>query len=143
MGGVKFKPINQIKMRLGVESNGKVQRFATQRCYDHMEKYVPGGEKGDLAKLVTIAYDYITFVSPYAHYQYIGKLYVDPVYGKGAFFNENYGFWSRKDVEKIKTNTKLNYHTSGTGSRWDKKMVSVEIQDICREIQDYIRSGKQ
>ncbi len=142
MSGVKFKPINQIKLKLGVEVNGKVQRFATQRCYDHMKKYVPGGEDGDLAKLVTITSDAITFTSPYAHYQYIGKLYVDPIYGKGAFFNEKYGFWSRPDVEKIKTNKKLNYHTPGTGSKWDKKMISAEIEDVCKEIQNYIRSGK-
>lgn len=141
MGGVKFKPISQIKIRLGLEPNGKVQKFATQRCYDHMKKYIPGGEDGNLAKLVTITSSYMTFTSPYAYYQYIGKLYVDPIYGKGAFFNPKYGFWSRRDVKKEKTNRNLNYHTPGTGARWDKKMVSAEINEVCREIKEYIKSG--
>ena len=32
----------------------------------------------------------------------------------------------------------LNYRTPGTGSYWDKKMVSAEIQDVVKEVQDYI-----
>ena len=106
MGKVKIKPANTIKTRLGVEPNGKAHKLFTQRCYDHMRKYVPGGEKGDLAKNVAVTSSYIVFMSPYAHYQYTGKLYVDPDYNIGAFYSPKYGFWSRRDVKKIKYHRK-------------------------------------
>ena len=37
----------------------------------------------------------------------------------------------------------VNYTTPGTGSYWDKRMVSAEMQDVVKEVQDYIdRGGK-
>ena len=31
-----------------------------------------------------------------------------------------------------------NYTTPGTGPYWDKRMVSAEMQDVVKEVQDYI-----
>ena len=143
MGKVKIKPANTIKTRLGVEPNGKAHKLFTQRCYDHIRKYVPGGEKGDLAKNVAVTSSYIVFMSPYAHYQYTGKLYVDPDYNIGAFYSPKYGFWSRRDVKKIKSHRKLTYHTPGTGAKWDKKMISAEMKDVCKEVEVYINGGSK
>lgn len=47
----------------------------------------------------------------YARYQNGGKLYVDPKYGKGAFYSSNYGYWSRPEVKKIPTNRNLKHKT--------------------------------
>lgn len=46
----------------------------------------------------------------YGHYQHEGIVYVDPVYGVGAFYNPTYGFWSRPNVEKIPSERPLQYH---------------------------------
>lgn len=107
---VKLKPTSQIKARLGIEPNGRVQKFFTNTCYKHMDKYVPL-DKGDLRTNVDIQEDSITYESPYAHYQYKGI---------------------------SKSGKPLNYRTPGTGSYWDERMKSAEIQDIIKEVQDYI-----
>ena len=133
---LKMKPTSQIKARLGLEPNGRVQKFFTNTCYKHMDKYVPM-DKGDLRANVDIQADSITYESPYAHYQYEGKKYVMDN-GKSAYYNPDYGFWSKKGEKKHDSGEKLIYHTAGTGPYWDKRMVSAEIDDVVKEVQDYI-----
>ena len=106
---VKMKPTSQIKARLGIEPNGRVQKFFTNTCYKHMDKYVPMDE-GNLRTNVSIDNNSITYESSYAHAQYIGHT-------KGPV---------------------KNYTTPGTGPYWDKRMVSAEIQDVVKEVQNYI-----
>ena len=100
--------ISQIKANLGIQPNGEVQRFFTNTCYKHMDKYVPRGT-GSLRRIVRIASDSITYQSPYAHYQYTGKVYVMPQNQKAAFYSEDYGFWSKPGQAKIPTNRDIRY----------------------------------
>ena len=109
---VKLKPTSQIKARLGIEPNGRVQKFFTNTCYKHMDKYVPMRE-GNLRTIVDVKSDSITYESPYARYQYYGM---------------------REDGSHVVNN----YTTPGTGPYWDKRMVSAEMQDVVKEVQDYI-----
>jgi hypothetical protein len=112
---VKMQPTSVIKARLGIEPNGRVQKFFTNTCYKHMDKYVPKDE-GNLRTIVDIQPDSITYESPYARYQYYGM---------------------REDG----THVVMNYTTPGTGPYWDKRMVSAEMQDVVKEVQDYINRG--
>ena len=109
---VKIAPTSTIKARLGIDSNGRVQKFFTNTCYKHMDKYVPKDE-GILRTVVDIQPNSITYESIYAGYQYYGM---------------------RKDG----THVVQNYTTPGTGPYWDKRMVSAEMQDVIKEVQDYI-----
>lgn len=109
---VKLKPTSEIKARLGLEPNGRVQKFFTNTCYKHMDKYVPRRDD-NLRTIVDIQDDSITYESNYARYQYYGM---------------------RKDGSHVVKK----YTTPGTGSYWDKRMVSAEIQDVVKEVQDYI-----
>lgn len=109
---VKLKPTSQIKARLGIQPNGRVQKFFTNTCYKHMDKYVPMRE-GNLRTVVDIQSDSITYESPYAQYQYKGM---------------------REDGSR----PVRNYTTPGTGPYWDRRMVSAEMQDVVKEVQDYI-----
>ena len=114
---VKLAPTSQIVARLGLEPNGKVQRFFQNTCYRHMDKYVPK-RNGDLRTNVDLS-DPTKIVyesKPYAEIQYYGI-----IYGK-----------------KI---PKEHYTTPGTGPYWDRRMVSVEMQDVVRETQNYIKHG--
>ena len=106
---VKMQPTSVIKARLGIEPNGRVQRFFTNTCYKHMDKYVPKRE-GNLRINVDIQPNMIVYESPYAHAQYVGH--------------------TKGPVE--------NYTTPGTGPYWDRRMWSAEKQDVVREVQDYI-----
>lgn len=109
---VKIEPISKIKARLGIEPNGRVQKFFTNTCYKHMDKYVPMDE-GNLRINVNIQSDSITYESPYARYQYYG-------------------------VREDGTHKVSNYTTPGTGPYWDKKMVSAEIKNVVKEVQKYV-----
>ena len=133
---VKLKPTSEIKARLGIEPNGRVQKFFTNTCYKHMDKYVPQRD-GNLRTIVDVKPDSITYESPYAHYQYEGKKYVMDN-GKSAYYSPDYGFWSKKGEKKHDSGEKLIYHTAGTGHHWDERMKSAEMQDVVKEVQDYI-----
>ena len=109
---VKMKPTSEIKAHLGLEPNGRVQRYFTNRCYQRMDKYVPQ-DSGDLRTIVDIQSDSITYEMPYARYQYYG-------------------------IREDGTHQVQNYTTAGTGPYWDKRMVSAEMEDLVREVQDYI-----
>lgn len=69
---MKLNPISTIKANLGIELNGRVQKFFTDTCAKHMDKYIPLGETGNLRGIVDKGADYITYESNYAHAQYIG-----------------------------------------------------------------------
>ena len=112
---VIMKPTSEIKARLGIEPKGRAQKFFTNTCYKHMDKYVPKDE-GNLRTIVDIGNDTITYESPYARYQYYGM---------------------REDG----THVVQNYTTPGTGPYWDKRMVSAEMQDVVKEVQKYVNRG--
>ena len=111
-----LKPISEIKADLGIEPNGKVQKYFTERCYQHMDKYVPMADTHQLRENVVKGTDYIKYNVPYAHAQYVGVVHGSPV---------------------------KNYTTPGTGSYWDKRMVSAEINDIIKECQEYMKRGSK
>lgn len=107
-----LKPINSIKANLGIQANGRVQKFFTNTCRKHMDKYVPM-DIGALRINVRQSADDITYQSPYAHAQYVGIT---------------------KGVVK-------NYTTPGTGPYWDRRMVSAEMQEVVKETQRYVNKG--
>ena len=112
---VKMQPTSVIKANLGIEPNGKVQKFFTNTCYRYMDKYVPK-DTGVLRENVTIDSNSITYEQPYAHAQYIGEVNGGQV---------------------------VNYTTPGTGSYWDERMKSADMQNVVAEVQDFIdRGGK-
>lgn len=132
-----LQPVSKIKVQLGLGGDKSVQKFFTSSCRKHMDKFVPR-EIGLLRANVREGLDYVEYSSPYAHYMYEGIVYVDPKTNKGAFYNENYGFWSRKGVEKIPSTRKINYHTPGTGAHWDKLMWSVEKNKVIQEVENFM-----
>ena len=75
---MKLNPISTIKANLGIDANGRVQKFFTDTCAKHMDKYIPK-DTGTLRTVVDKGADYITYESPYAHAQYIGEVHWSPV----------------------------------------------------------------
>lgn len=110
---MKLKPISQLHAALGIEPNGRVQKFFTDTCAKHMDKYVPM-DTGALRTNISKTADSITYESPYAHAQYVG-------YTKG-------------EVQ--------NYTTAGTGSYWDKRMWSAERETVIKEVQRYVNGSR-
>lgn len=54
----------------------------------------------------------------YGHYQYEGIKYVDPVYGIGAFYTPEYGYWSRPGIEKVASEEFLFYSKPTAEAHW-------------------------
>lgn len=73
-----LKPISEIKADLGIEPNGRIQKFFTNTCRNHMDKYVPK-DTGNLRTVIDVQSDSITYQSPYAHAQYVGEVNGSPV----------------------------------------------------------------
>lgn len=116
---VKMQPTSIIKARLGIEPNGKVQKYFTKRCADYMDKYVPF-DKGNLADY-HIEDNLIVYEQPYAKYQYYGM---------------------RKDGSReINPDNRDRTKHPLANTYWDKRMVSAEMQDLVKEVQDYIKHG--
>lgn len=105
-----MKPTSVIEARLGIQPNGPAHAYFTERCYAHMDKYVPRRE-GRLRREVDVQTDKIVYEQPYARYQYYG-------------------------VRQDGTRPVRHYTTPGTGPYWDKRMVSAELNDIVKEVQD-------
>lgn len=139
---VRIKPTSQIKARLGINPSGPVQKKFTNTCARYMDKYIPR-QDGLLRNNKVIESTKITYVSPHAHYIFNGKLYVDPITGKGAFYSPEFGFWSRPNTKKVATDIPLNYHTPGTGSHWDKRMWTADGKEVVKEVQSYINGGNR
>lgn len=110
---MKMKPVSVIKASLGIEPNGRIQRFFTDTCARYMDKYVPLGDTGMLRDNITLTPNSITYEQNYAHAQYVG----------------------------FTTGPVVNYTTPGTGPYWDKKMWSAEGQDVIKEVQKELNRG--
>lgn len=116
---IKMKPASVIKAKLGIQSGGPVHAYFTERCADHMDKYVPySGASGriHLREEIEKGVNYIKYKQLYASYQYHG-------------------------VREDGTHRVQNYTTPGTGPYWDKRMWSAEKDDVIAEVQDYVNKG--
>lgn len=109
---VKMQPTSVIKAHLGINPDGRIQRFFTNTCYKAMDEFVPM-DNGDLRTVVTIGTDTITYEMPYAEYQYYGM---------------------RKDGSHVVKN----YTTPGSGTYWDKRMWTAKGQDVVKQVQNEI-----
>lgn len=109
---VQIQPVDTIKARLGIDTNGRVQSFFTETCYKAMDEFVPQRD-GNLRTDVDIQKDSITYESEYAHAQYVG-------YTKGPV---------------------QNYTTPGTGPYWAERMKSAKMGDVLDQVQEFINKG--
>ena len=118
-----------------------VGTFVASEWSRYFAKYVPMRE-GILAQDITIEPFQVTYNSPYAHYQWMGKLYVDPITLKGAFYDPDYGFWSRPGVSKIPTGIPLNYSKEQNPlatSHWEVPAFEAFKDDVARAVTQYLK----
>lgn len=136
---MQFPPSDYIIAKLDIAEGGRVHKYFTERCKDNMIPFIPYHD-GILSQGGYVnGADEICYDEPYAHYQYEGYLYVDPVYGKGAFHSEASDmFWSRPGIKKVKTDVPLNYKKPGTGRHWDELMWNARGDQVVKEVQEYM-----
>lgn len=132
-------PINLAKKHAGGK---KINLWFANTCRRFMDPYVPA-DNLILAQNVDIDADensgYITYKSPYAHYQWEGELYGPsfPVMEGG----EVVGFWS--PPIKYPTGDKLHYSTYRhplATDHWDKAMLAARKGDLIESVERYLNN---
>ena len=138
---VSFKPTSVVKARLGIEPNGRVQKYFVKRVADYMDNYVPI-DRGILKKY-KIEGNFIIYEQPYAHYMYEGKVMGPNIPIKNQAGNIT-GWFSPRGKRKTYTGKEINYSKSQArghtyaGPHWDKRMWTVEKDNIIEELQKLI-----
>lgn len=138
---VKMNKTSKIIKDHGLDKNGKVTRFLRDDADRLMNPFIPM-DNGMLRRNKTYPKNNeIKYTSPYAKYQYYGKMYISPKLGVSGIPLKNGKWWSPKGEKKIPTNKKLKYHTSGTGAHWDKLMMQRRKNDLVKDVENYIKNG--
>ena len=138
---VKMNSVNKILKVHGLNKDGRVTRFLRDDADRLMNPFVPM-DNGMLRRNKTYPKNNeIKYTSPYAHYQYTGKMYISPTLGVSGIPLKNGRWWSPKGEKKIPTSKKLKYHTSGTGAHWDKLMMQRRKNDLVKDVENYIKNG--
>lgn len=137
-GELDMKSKDILLKNRGLEPYGKVQKFIDNEITKKMVPYTPM-LSSTLFKSATpspkIGSGLIIQKTPYARYQYYGKLMVDPITQKGAFYSPGYGFWSRPNVKKELTNKDLVHNKSKhpmAGPFWFERAKADHKEEILR-----------
>lgn len=122
----------------------ETQLFAANEFKRIMEPYVPADSGVILASsarvTATARSGSVIYNTPYAHYQYEGRLFVDPITGKGAFTNGE-RFWSRPYERKVPSTRRLHYQTFKhplATSHWDKAALTARGSELIDAITRFI-----
>lgn len=128
---LKMNPTNKILKDHGLDKNGKVTRHLRDTVDRLSNPFIPY-DNGMLRRLKTYpSNNEIKYTSPYAKYQYYGKL----------MLTKSGSSWARFGEKKVLTNQSLKYHTSGTGAKWEQLMLQRRKKDLEKDIQNYIKRG--
>ena len=140
---IKMNSTNKIIKDHGLDKDGRVVRYLRDTADRLMMPFIPGGAKGKLAKnKIYPSNNEIKYKSPYAKYQYYGKMYISPKLKVSGIILKKYDrWWSPEGETKIATNKKLKYHTSGTGPKWNELMMQRRKNDLVKDIENFISGG--
>ena len=128
---IKINSTNKIIKDHGLDRDGRVVRHLRDTADRLMNPFIPM-DNGMLRRLKTYPKNNeIKYTSPYAKYQYYGKL----------MLTKSGSSWAKKGEKKFETGKKLKYHTSGTGPKWDKLMMQRRKNDLVKDVENYIKTG--
>ena len=140
---VTFTGAEKVLEKCGLEPGGKAQRFFSSEVMRVSNPYLPfrAGVLQSSARLTENG-DGIIYNTPYARYHWYGKLMVDPVTKKGAFYNPKTGrFWSRPNTPKELTDKYMKYKGAPMrGPRWVERAWIDNGQEVITATEKYIES---
>ncbi len=144
---VEMNDANKIIKDHGLDDNGKVTEFLRDTVYRLYEPYVPR-ENGNLYKQVIYPNKHsIKHTVSYAHAMYKGNIFISPklkVSGVVINVKGNQRWWSPKGETKIKTNQKYNYQGAPKrGAEWDKRMMNDRGQEVCKDVENFIKRSSK
>lgn len=126
----QFSTPEELKNKFGLD--GTKHRKLNAILISELRNKMPS--KSGILKANTREQDINTVVvaTPYAHYQNIGEIYIDPVYKKGAFYNPLYGFWSRPGIKKIPSGRKFSTYGGDKGPLFVERTLAQKKEIIER-----------
>mgnify|MGYP001862903510 FL=1 len=128
---VKINSTNKILKDHGLDQDGRAIRFLRDDADRLMNPYIPM-DNGILRRNKSYPSNHeIKYISPYAKYQYYGKL----------MLAKNGSSWAKKGEKKVLTSRNLKYHTFGTGPKWNELMMQRNKNTLIKDVENYIKSG--
>lgn len=112
------------------------RKFLANQAKAFMNPYVPADElilSQNVRTYVEGEHGVVQYNSPYAHYQYMGELYVSSRTGSA---------WASEGEYKVPAGTKLKYDTfrhSLATDHWDKAMMVARKGDLARAMQNHLK----
>lgn len=138
-GKLDTKPTGLILKNRGLQDMGPVQKFIDQESIRQMSPYTPY-LNGVLEKSVilgtVIGSGSLEYVSPYARYQYYGKLMVSSITGSA---------WASKGEKKVLTDKDLVHSKHAhplAGAFWFERMKADKKEVILKGAQQIANRGK-
>ena len=137
--------LNELKISVGLNEHGNVQKYIDDFVLRKCEPYVPGKHIHDSGVISTeIGSGKVIWDTIDSNYLYEENLMVDPITLKGAFFSPDYGFWSRPNTQKIMdpSGRKLDFKGGGLrGGHWFERMIEKEEPNLIKGIQHIVNNG--
>lgn len=134
--------MEELKSQLGIDKDGRAQRFHTSNVLRRMQKYMPM-QTGMFASKQTVVSSSttITTTAPQAYYLYYGKRMVDSKTGKGPRKIPHIGYRWNKGATLVPTSQPLNYTKTFNplaGPYWDRRLMAAEGDIIAQELKDFV-----
>ena len=129
MKGFTFtmRPNQEILARRGLEEHGRVQKYIDSEVLRLSSPYVPHdtGTLEDSGNLATdVGSGEVNWNTPYARYQYYGKVMVSPSTGST---------WAKAGERKVLTDQNIRYQGGGLrGAKWFERMKADHKEEIVR-----------
>ena len=137
---IKMNDTNKIIKDHGLDRDGRAVKFLRDTVDRFCDAYIPM-QSGKLKNTKLYRDNHsITYVSPYAHYMYKGKVYISPSLGVSGVKTKSGRWWSPKGETKTPTNRSFNYNGAPKrGAEWDKRMKADRKKDIERDLQNFLK----
>lgn len=138
---VDLSDVDTLLKNHGLQEAGPVQQFFTSELMRLSDPYVP--DRGGILKNSVHPsqdWDSIIYNTPYARYHWYGKLMVDPITGKGSFYDPLSGrHWSRPLTPKVLTNRDMEYTGAPLrGPRWVERCWVDNKDSIIQSIEKFM-----
>lgn len=125
---LEMNPTARIAQRLGLDKDGRAQKFHTQNVLRRIQKYMPYRTGATIRLTIAqtnISSPEIVTDTPYAKYLYYGK----------AMAGRAPKAVTDRNLSYTKTKNPL------AGPFWDRTLSTAEGAVMARELEDYIRRG--
>lgn len=136
-----IKQKSKLMEELGINPSGRIQKVIDTTTIHYLRELMPQDSGVMMANTRNPEPGLIRVETPYAHYMNEGILYVDPKYDKGAFHDPISGrYWSRKNVKKVPSNRKLQYHGGpNRGAHFVERTLTEHFDDILNSAKKEVR----